>query len=94
VFSGYGLRAWRSFTALAVVLVVAAGGFTAWGYPPGKGHDYGYSLQFSLRAATSFFRGTDQQLSTAGGWMELVLRLIGPLLFGVAVLALRGRVKR
>ena len=94
VFSGYGLRAWRSFTALTAVLLVAAAGFTAWGYPAGKGHDYAYSLQFTLRAATSFFRSTDLQLSTAGGWMELVLRLVGPLLFGLAVLALRGRVKR
>ena len=92
--SGYGLRAWRSFTGLTAVLLLAAGAFTAWGYPPKKGHDYWYSLQFSLRAATSFFRGTDQVLSTAGGWIELVLRLIGPLLFGLAVLALRGRVKR
>src|SRR5262249_53148893 len=84
VFSGYGLRAWRSFTALAAVLAVAAAAFTAWGYPKGQRHDYWYSLQFSLRAATSFFRGTDQQLSTAGGWTELALRLVGPLLFGLA----------
>ncbi|MCW2914988.1 MAG: hypothetical protein JWN52_3056 [Actinomycetia bacterium] len=92
--SGYGLRAWRAFTALAVVAVLSAGAFDLWGFPTSAHHDYAYCLQFTLRAATSFLRGTDQTLSTAGQWMELALRLIGPLLFGLAVLALRGRVKR
>jgi hypothetical protein len=92
--SGYGLRAWRAFATLAVVIVLTAAAFVAWGYPPGPDVTYADSLRFSLRAATSVLRGPEQRLTPAGEWIELVLRFTGPVLFGLAVLALRGRVKR
>ncbi|GAA2091228.1 pentapeptide repeat-containing protein [Actinomadura alba] len=92
--SGYGLRASRAFAALAVVIAVAAAAFGAWGYPPAADMTYFDSLRFSLRAATSLLRGPEQGLTPAGEWIELVLRFTGPLLFGLALLAVRGRVRR
>ncbi|MCW2942295.1 MAG: hypothetical protein JWN00_5280 [Actinomycetia bacterium] len=92
--SGYGLRALRAFTSLAVLVAVTAGAFTAWGFKRGSHLDYAGSVQYTLRAATSFLHGPDPNLTGAGPWMELTLRFTGPLLFGLAVLALRSRVKR
>jgi uncharacterized protein YjbI with pentapeptide repeats len=92
--SGYGLRAWRAFAAFAVVIAVTAAAFLTWGYPPGQDATYADSVRFSLRAATSILRGPEQRLTPAGEWIELVLRFTGPVLFGLALLALRGRVKR
>ncbi|MFI6522835.1 pentapeptide repeat-containing protein [Spirillospora sp. NPDC050679] len=92
--SGYGLRAWRAFAALAVLVALCAAAFLAWGYPPGTRMDYADSIRYSLRAATSFLRGPEQKLTATGEWIELVLRFAGPVLFGLALLALRGRVKR
>ncbi|REE99213.1 pentapeptide repeat-containing protein [Thermomonospora umbrina] len=92
--SGYGLRAWRSFTALAVVVALAAAGFMTWGFPAKVKMDYGDSFRFTLRAATSLLRGTEAQLTPTGEWIELVLRFLGPVLLGLGVLAVRGRVRR
>jgi uncharacterized protein YjbI with pentapeptide repeats len=92
--SGYGLRAWRAFATLAVMVALAAAAFLAWGFPAGTRMDYTSSLRFTLRAATSLLRGSDQALTPTGEWIELVLRFLGPLLLGLAVLALRGRVRR
>jgi uncharacterized protein YjbI with pentapeptide repeats len=92
--SGYGLRAWRAFATLAVMVALAAAAFLAWGFPAGTRLDYAGSLRFTLRAATSLLRGSDQALTPTGEWIELVLRFLGPVLLGLAVLALRGRVRR
>lgn len=91
--SGYGLRAWRALTALAVVLLGAAVVFRYAGFP-GDGHTYAASLRFAVQSAMSLLRGTDEPLTPTGEWTALALRLLGPLLFGLALLALRGRVRR
>ncbi|WP_235017953.1 hypothetical protein [Thermomonospora echinospora] len=44
-------------------------------------------------ASTSLLRGWDQGL-TAGEWIGLALRLLGPVLPSLAVLTLRGRIRR
>jgi hypothetical protein len=50
---------------------------------------------YSIESATSLLREpTAEPLTAWGRSIELVLRLLGPLLLGLAVLALRGRVKR
>jgi uncharacterized protein YjbI with pentapeptide repeats len=92
--SGYGLRAWRAFAALAVLIALTAGAFTAWGFPPDAHMGYADSVRFSLSEATSLLRGSDRPLTATGEWVDLVLRCTGPVLFGLTVLALRGRVKR
>jgi uncharacterized protein YjbI with pentapeptide repeats len=40
------------------------------------------------------FRSTDQPLTTAGTWTTIAARILGPLLFALALLAVRNRVKR
>jgi hypothetical protein len=49
----------------------------------------------SVQSATSLLREpTSEPLTASGRISEIALRLLGPLLLGLAVLALRGRVKR
>ncbi|MFE4995503.1 hypothetical protein ACFRH4_29940 [Streptomyces mirabilis] len=40
------------------------------------------------------FRSADQELTTAGTYVEMTSRLTEPILLGLAVLAVRNRVKR
>jgi uncharacterized protein YjbI with pentapeptide repeats len=92
--SGYGLRAWRAVACLAVVtaLLGLAFHFVGFAVPP---HPVSYwtSLLYAFRATLSL---TDNQvqLTAWGGLLQGVLRLTGPVLLGLALLALRGRVKR
>lgn len=98
--SGYGLRAWRSLAALAVTVALFAWGFQAWGFDPDAG--FWKSLLFSVESTTSLFRpptlGTEAGerivLTDPGHVLQMGLRLLGPLFFALALLALRGRVKR
>ena len=53
------------------------------------------ALTYSAESATVVFRGPEQRPVTfVGRWCQIVLRLLGPALLGLAVLSLRGRVKR
>jgi Pentapeptide repeats (9 copies) len=89
--SGYGLRAWRSLAALAVVMAVSAGVFRLWGFTHST--SYWKSLLFAFRSTLSL---TDAQvnLTAWGGLFQAILRLTGPVLLALTLLALRGRVKR
>jgi uncharacterized protein YjbI with pentapeptide repeats len=51
-------------------------------------------VRFSAQTATALLRGPDRQLTALGEWLHLALRLTGPVLLGLAVLSIRGRVKR
>ena len=92
--SGYGLRAWRAVAWLAVVTVLLAVAFHIVGFvvPPHPA-SYWTSLLYAFRATLSL---TDDQvtLTAWGQLLQAVLRLTGPVLLGLALLALRGRVKR
>ena len=89
--SGYGLRAWRSLAALAAVMAVSAGLFRLWGFTHST--SYWKSLLFAFRSTLSL---TDAQvnLTAWGGLFQAILRLTGPVLLALTLLALRGRVKR
>ena len=89
--SGYGLRAWRSLAALATVMAVSAAVFRLWGFTPST--SYWKSLLFAFRSTVSL---TDAQvhLTAWGGLFQAILRLTGPVLLALTLLALRGRVKR
>jgi uncharacterized protein YjbI with pentapeptide repeats len=92
--SGYGLRAWRAFAFLTAIIAGFAAAFQLVGftYPP-EPATYWTSLLYAFRATVSL---TDDQV-TLTAWGELLqalLRLTGPVLLGLALLALRGRVKR
>jgi hypothetical protein len=94
--SGYGLRAWRALAALGATILLFACAFQAWGFDPSQ--DLDKSLLFSAESTTSLFRGPSEPngatLTDAGRVLQIGLRLLGPLFFGLALLALRGRVKR
>jgi hypothetical protein len=89
--SGYGLRAWRSLAALAAVMAVSAAVFRLWGFTHPA--TYWKSLLFAFRSTLSL---TDAQvnLTAWGGLFQAILRLTGPVLLALTLLALRGRVKR
>jgi hypothetical protein len=53
------------------------------------------ALRYSAQATTALLRGPDvRALTPIGEWLQIALRLIGPVLLGLAVLSVRGRVKR
>jgi uncharacterized protein YjbI with pentapeptide repeats len=91
--SGYGLRASRALLSLAVTIVLGALLLQQFGFDAGKQPDDG-TLLFALESSISLFRAPDGALTPEGHTIQIVLRLAGPLFFGLALLALRGRVKR
>ena len=91
--SGYALRASRAIVAVALICVVFALGFTAFGFAGERnlGDALIYSFGASARVATKF----DHVPLTAGGSiLAILLGIVGPLLFGLALLSVRGRVQR
>ncbi|MGO9277741.1 MAG: pentapeptide repeat-containing protein [Streptosporangiaceae bacterium] len=92
--SGYSLRAWRAVVCLAVVTAILAFAFYRVGFTvPPRPVSYWTSLLYAFRATLSL---TDDEvkLTAWGKLLQGVLRLTGPVLLGLALLALRGRVKR
>jgi hypothetical protein len=92
--SGYGLRAWRALAWLAALTLACAAGFQFVGFTsPPQPATYWTSLLFTFRATISL---TDDQviLSPWGQLLQAVLRITGPVLLGLALLALRSRVRR
>ena len=55
---------------------------------------YGRALLFALESSISLLRAPEAKLTAGGEVIQTVLRLTGPLFFGLAVLSLRGHVKR
>ncbi|MET8630560.1 hypothetical protein ABZW30_43845 [Kitasatospora sp. NPDC004669] len=92
--SGYGLRAWRALTCLIAVTATLALVFHLVGFArPPQPVSYRTSLLYALRATLSLTDG-EVQLTAWGKLLQAVLRLTGPVLLSLALLALRGRVKR
>jgi hypothetical protein len=92
--SGYGLRAWRALVWLAAITAALAIAFHLVGFVhPPKPDTYWTSLLYAFRSTLSL---TDPEvtLTAWGKFLQAVLRLTGPVLLGLAILALRGRVKR
>ncbi|MBN6050690.1 pentapeptide repeat-containing protein, partial [Nonomuraea sp. RK-328] len=62
---------------------------------PGPRPGWGAALDQSIESATSLLHSsTPRQLTPVGRSIELTLRLLGPALLGLAVFAVRSRVKR
>ena len=94
LISGYGLRAWRSLVALAIVTALFAVAFHYVGFiQPPKPISYWTSLLYAFRSTISL---TDSQvtLTAWGAFFQALLRITGPVLLGLTLLALRWRVKR
>ena len=92
--SGYGLRAWRAVACLAVVTAILAAAFHVVGFAvPPRPVSYWTSWLYASRATLSL-TDNEVKLTAWGKLLQGVLRLTGPVLLGLALLALRGRVKR
>ena len=92
--SGYGQRAWRALVALAVVTALFAVAFHYIGFTtPPKPASYWTSLLYTFRSTISL---TDSQviLTAWGSFFQALLRITGPVLLGLMLLALRSRIKR
>jgi hypothetical protein len=93
--AGYGLKASRSVITLALVVLLASAGLHAWGFAPDP--PYLRALLYSMESTTSLVRAPAApglELSYAGEAIHMALRVLGPLLLGLTLLALRSRVKR
>lgn len=90
--SGYGLRASRSLVVLALLTLGFAFAFWAVGFCGGQPSSFWPALTYAAGAAT--LHPPDRQLTTAGEALSIVFRVLGPALLGLAVLSIRGRVKR
>jgi hypothetical protein len=53
---------------------------------------WGHAVEITANAA--LFRSTTTTLNAAGRWMPLVVRLLGPVILGLLLLAIAGRVTR
>jgi hypothetical protein len=92
--SGYGLRAWRALAWLAVVTVVFAVVFYLVGFAdPPQPVSYWTSLLYAFRATLSL-TDAEVKLTAWGKLLQALLRLTGPVLLALALLAIRARTKR
>jgi len=109
VLSGYGLRAGRALCALLTVVLLFAVAFHTIGFTDPSdplnasatqagGQPQGIvswqALAYSLGTASAVVDAPTGSLSTVGIYLRIALRVIGPVLIGLVLLAIRGRVKR
>ena len=92
--SGYGLRAWRALAWLAAVTAVFAVAFHLAGFTrPPQPASYWTSLLYAFRATLSL-TDSEVELTPWGKLLQGLLRLTGPVLLGLTLLAIRARTKR
>lgn len=94
--SGYGLRAWRALAVLTLLVLAAAVTLDRGGFP-GRSPGLVACLLYAAGSVVSLnvvVRHVPGVLTEWGAAVRLVLRVGGPALLGLAVLAVRGRVKR
>jgi hypothetical protein len=94
--AGYGLRGLRSLVCLLVVVVGLAGLLQAIGFNDGDPTFRDaliYAGQSTISIASAN-KALTEHVSWAGEALRIVLRLVGPVLLGLALLSVRNRVKR
>jgi Pentapeptide repeats (9 copies) len=92
LLSGYALRGSRAFLALLIAVVLSGLAFDAWGFDEETGA--GDALLFSAGTSVRVASARDHALSSAGDALHIALGIVGPVLLGLALLSIRGRVKR
>jgi uncharacterized protein YjbI with pentapeptide repeats len=96
MLSGYGLRAGRAFGSMVLVVLGGAFLFRQFGMTPEP--SIPRALLFSFESACSLIRVAHlpqgYELRGSGEAVQVMLRLLGPVLLGLWLLALRSRVKR
>jgi hypothetical protein len=94
--SGYGLKALRAFVALVALVIAGAFVLRGCGFPSDP--SLGRAILVSVESTSSLLRIRHQQdlgrPTTTGEVTEVLLRLLGPLLIALWLLALRAGVKR
>lgn len=93
IASGYGLRSVRALACLILVWLIC-GGLLCWFGFQSPTHGYGRAVVFATQSSISLLHAPRARLSVGGELVQVCLRLLGPLLFGLALLAMRARVKR
>jgi len=99
LLSGYALRASRSLAWLLGVLAVSSVLLAVQGLEqPATAADWSFPARLGTAALVAVegavFRASEQQLTYVGRLIQAALRFAGPILLGLAVLSIRGRVKR
>jgi Pentapeptide repeats (9 copies) len=92
--AGYGLRGLRTLTALAVVVVALAGLFHAVGFVPTRPAPSWWDSLLYTAGSTLSISDDTLKLTAWGKLLRILLRVLGPLLLGLALLSVRNRVKR
>ena len=107
--SGYGLRAWRALTAVLAILVLVAlllgavgfatpssattaRGVAATGAPADT--SFVGAVIYGARTAIGLPHDPQPPLTRWGDMLQIALRITVPVLLGLALLSIRGRVKR
>jgi uncharacterized protein YjbI with pentapeptide repeats len=91
--AGYGLKALRSVIALVLLMAVAAVPLALWGFHA-HGEDYFRSAIFAAQSSLTLVHPPEAALSASGEAVQIFVRLAGPALVGLAILAVRSRIKR
>jgi uncharacterized protein YjbI with pentapeptide repeats len=92
LLAGYGLRASRAVTALAVMILLVAAPLALWGFHQPRA--YLRSVLFAAQSSLTLLHPPEAHLSAPGEVIQIVVRLAGPALVGLAILSLRSRIKR
>jgi hypothetical protein len=88
--SGFGLRGLRSLLWLTAFILLAG-----WGLAVSGHQSYVDGLVVASQSAVSLSPGADSpDLGSGGEFLRVIMRLAGPLFIGLALLAIRARVKR
>lgn len=92
IVSGYGLRPLRTLVALLILLMLSSYLLMHHGFADPRA--YPQALLTSLGATVNVEYLKPEAFTQAGQWIRIVLKILGPTLFGVLLLAFWGRVKR
>lgn len=95
LLAGYGLKAGRALFTLVALILMMSFGLQTWGFESDP--RYVRALLHSVESTSSLLRTpatAGLEATYAGEVMQIVLRLLGPILLGLAFLAVRARVKR
>jgi len=91
--SGYGMRAARAMVCLLALMFICATLMGRFGFA--HPHTWTASLVYVADTATKLVGfSTSETLTGWGVALQIVVRLTGPILLGLAILSIRGRTKR
>ena len=94
LLSGYALRAWRAVVALVGVVLILSYLLCRHGFNPTVQRDYVQSVLLLAQTSVGLSRPSPSELTSIGAAIQIAMRIMGPGLLALVVIALRGRVKR